>query len=86
MNLFYHFRKIVVAIIDDLKVEGVLAADLETTRVSVEPSRDAAHGEITSNAAMVLAKPVGLNPYELAVSISDRLKHCLLYTSDAADE
>ena len=74
MNLFNHFREIVVAIVDDLKAEDVLPADLETTRISVEPSRNTAHGEITSNAAMVLSKPLGINPRELAVSISDQLK------------
>ena len=80
MNLFNHFREIVVAIIDDLKAEGVLPADLETTRVSVEPSRDAIHGEITSNAAMVLSKPAGINPRELAASISNRLKKLEMVT------
>jgi arginyl-tRNA synthetase len=62
-------------------LERVRAAALAVTppgtdvsRVQVEPPRDASHGDIATNAAMVLAKGLGKNPMELAGAISDELK------------
>ncbi|HKJ61020.1 MAG TPA: arginine--tRNA ligase [Hyphomicrobiales bacterium] len=49
-----------------LKAAGVLPEDLDTGRVTVEPPRDASHGDIASNAAMILAKPAGMAPRDLA--------------------
>ena len=51
MNLFQHFRDEVVHIVNQLADEGRLPVDLETARVSVEPPREATHGDITTNAA-----------------------------------
>ncbi len=39
-------------------------------RVTVEPPRDAAHGDLATNAAMVVAKPLGKNPREVASAIA----------------
>ncbi len=44
-------------------------------RIAVEPPRDSAHGDLAINAAMVLAKPLGLNPRELAGRLSEALKN-----------
>ncbi len=44
-------------------------------RVVVEPPRDAAHGDLSTNAAMVVAKPLGKNPRELATSLAGRFAH-----------
>jgi arginyl-tRNA synthetase len=70
MNLFSHFRDVVVA---ELAAIG-LPAGLDTSRVAVEPPRDPAHGDIATNAAMVLAKPAGLAPRALAEKLVERLK------------
>lgn len=50
-----------------------LGADL-LSRVVVEPPRDATHGDLSTNAAMVVAKPLGRNPREIATALIERLK------------
>ncbi len=70
MNLFTHFRDIVIADLATLD----LPPELDTSRVAVEPPRDAAHGDIATNAAMVLAKPAGLLPRALAERLVERLR------------
>src|ERR1700680_2483165 len=42
-------------------------------RVEVSPTRDAAHGDMASNAAMVAAKPAGKNPREIVTALAERL-------------
>jgi arginyl-tRNA synthetase len=74
MNLFRHFEREVTAAVDALAAAGKLPAGLDVSRVSVEPPRDSSHGDVTTNAAMVLAKPAGLKPRELAVSLALRLE------------
>jgi len=73
MNLYQHFRDVVVRIVNRLADEGSLPAGINTARVSVEPPRVALHGDITTNAAMVLAKAAGMPPRELAEMLTDRL-------------
>ncbi|HZB89831.1 MAG TPA: arginine--tRNA ligase [Stellaceae bacterium] len=70
MNLFSHFRDLVIAELAALE----LPAGLDTSRVAVEPPRDPAHGDIATNAAMVLAKPAGLQPRALAERLIERLR------------
>jgi arginyl-tRNA synthetase len=70
MNLFSHFRDIVIA---ELAAIG-LPGDIDTSRIAVEPPRDAAHGDIATNAAMVLAKPARLAPRALAEKLVERLR------------
>jgi arginyl-tRNA synthetase len=70
MNLFNYFRDIVIAELAALP----LPAGLDLGRVAVEPPRDCAHGDLSTNAAMVLAKPAGLAPRALATSLVERLK------------
>lgn len=57
-----------------LMSEGVLPSGLDLSRVSVEPPRDPSHGDLSTNAAMVLAKPAGMNPRALAEKLAERLK------------
>jgi arginyl-tRNA synthetase len=57
-----------------LAAAGVLPAGIDQSRVVVEPPRDAAHGDMATNAAMVLAKDAGKKPRELADAISARLR------------
>src|SRR6202035_1068440 len=70
MDLFSYFRDIVIAELATLS----LPAGLDLSRVAVEPPRDPAHGDLSTNAAMVLAKPAGLAPRALATSLVERLK------------
>jgi arginyl-tRNA synthetase len=53
---------------------GELPAGIDQTRVTVEPPRDAAHGDMATNAAMVLAKDAGKKPRELAEKIAEQLR------------
>ena len=74
MNLFSHFREIVANEISELTRQGALPGGLDTSRIGVEPPRDPAHGDLATNAAMVLAKPARLAPRALAEMLVARLK------------
>lgn len=69
MNIFSAFRERVVAAVEGLGLETVDGSPLETARVNVEPPRDASHGDLATNAAMVIAKQVGDNPRNVAEKI-----------------
>ena len=73
MDPFSHFKTIVDDALARLASEGSLPDGLDASRVVVEPPRDAAHGDITTNAAMVLAKPAGKSPRDIAGSLCEVL-------------
>lgn len=73
MNLFTDIRGLVLDSLSALVAEGTLPAGLDTTSVAVEPPRDAAHGDMATNAAMVLAKPAGVAPRVIADALAARL-------------
>ncbi|MCU0903157.1 MAG: arginine--tRNA ligase [Tabrizicola sp.] len=73
MNLFADIREAVVAEVQGLMAEGVLPAGLDLSGISVEPPRDQGHGEMATNAAMVLAKPAGMQPRAIADALAARL-------------
>lgn len=66
MTLFSRFSDHIGAALDVLAARDALPAGLDRSAVSVEPPRDPAHGDVATNAAMVLAKPAGMNPRALA--------------------
>lgn len=74
MNVFSAFKAIVESEIESLVADGTLPAGTDGARVSVDPPRDASHGDLATNAAMVLAKPAGLKPRELAETLAERLR------------
>jgi arginyl-tRNA synthetase len=53
---------------------GPLVGDADLSRIVVEPPRDATHGDMATNAAMVLAKDAGKKPRELAEAIAAKLR------------
>lgn len=69
MNLFTDIRALVISALDRLAADGVLPGGLDTAAVAVEPPRDAGHGDMATNAAMVLAKPAGLQPRAIAEAL-----------------
>jgi len=73
MNIYKHFSTMVQEILTDLSSSGALPAGLDPSRVSVEAPREAAHGDLSTNAAMVLAKPCGMPPRDLATLLLPRL-------------
>ncbi|MBW0157756.1 arginine--tRNA ligase [Sedimentimonas flavescens] len=73
MNLFADIRIAVIAALDALVAEGQLPAGLDFANVAVEPPRDALHGDMATNAAMVLAKPAGAKPRDIAAALAAKL-------------
>lgn len=74
MNLFSHIEKHIFAAIEKLKADGELSADAVIAGVTIEPPREASHGDVATNAALVLAKSAGKKPRELASKIAEVLK------------
>ncbi len=74
MNLFHHVADKVRRALAALKDEGMLPADSDTSRITVEPPREEAHGDVTTNAAMVLARAARRKPRELAEAIVAKLE------------
>ena len=73
MNIFTAYRDHVLDQVAALVAAGTLPEGLDTSRVAVEPPRDPSHGDMATNAAMVLAKPAGLKPRDLAERLVERL-------------
>jgi arginyl-tRNA synthetase len=73
MNIFAEIRELIIATLDQMVTEGALPAGLNFDPITAEPPRDAAHGDMATNAAMVLAKPAGLKPRDIADRLSERL-------------
>ncbi|WP_323037467.1 arginine--tRNA ligase [Pararhodobacter sp.] len=73
MNLFTDIRALVLDCLENMVRDGDLPEGLDTSNVTVEPPRDAAHGDMATNAAMVLAKPAGLKPRDIAEALAARL-------------
>jgi arginyl-tRNA synthetase len=73
MNLFDDIRGLVLDALGQMQAEGALPAALDFGNVAVEPPRDPAHGDMATNAAMVLAKPAGLKPRDIAAALAARL-------------
>jgi arginyl-tRNA synthetase len=74
MDLFRHFHGEVIAAIERLIGAGALPPGLDLSRVAVEPPRDPTHGEVATNAAMVLAKPAAMKPRDIAELVAAGLR------------
>ena len=74
MTLYHRFAAHIDAALDALVASGDLPGGLERRNVTVEPPRDASHGDLATNAAMVLAKPAATNPRALADKIAEQLR------------
>ena len=73
MSIFQIYRAHVDAALNALEAKGVLPAGLNRAAITLDPPRDPAHGDLSVNAAMVLAKPAGLNPRALAEALGAEL-------------
>jgi arginyl-tRNA synthetase len=73
-HLFADVLARVHAVCGVLAVEGGWPAGIDLSRVVVEPPRDAAHGDMATNAAMVLAKEAKVKPRDLAEAIAAKLR------------
>ena len=81
MSLFAQYSALLDGVLDDLVSDGALPQGLERRGVTVEPPRDAAHGDLATNAAMVLAKSAKTNPRALAEAIKPKLEAIPAVTS-----
>src|SRR6266436_5604207 len=73
MNVFTLFTAHVRSAIEALAAAGAFPRPPDLERVVVEPPRDAAHGDLATNAAMALAKDAGLKPRDLAERLAAEL-------------
>ncbi|WP_050602199.1 arginine--tRNA ligase [Ruegeria sp. 6PALISEP08] len=73
MNLFSEIRGLVLDALAQMQSEGALPEGLSFDNVAVEPPRDSAHGDMATNAAMVLAKPAKLKPRDIADVLAGKL-------------
>ena len=73
-SLFAAYSGHIAAALDRLEGSGALPAGLARGAITCEPPRDPAHGDLSTNAAMVLARPAGTNPRTLAEAIAGELR------------
>lgn len=77
MNLYNTIKEEVIRLVEENAAAGGVFAGVQRAQmdnVSVEPPRDASHGDMAVNAAMVLAKPLGQNPRALAEALAEVLR------------
>lgn len=74
MNIFQSYQEKVIDILNGMTAAGDLPQGLDFARVKVEPPKDIAHGDMATNAAMVLSKAAGKNPRQLGEAIAEKLK------------
>ncbi|MEM7490263.1 MAG: arginine--tRNA ligase, partial [Pseudomonadota bacterium] len=73
MHLFADIRALVIDALSQMAAEGTLPEGLDTGNVAVEPPRDPSHGDMATNAAMVLAKPTRMKPRDIAEALAPKL-------------
>ena len=81
MNFYNALQKDIVTALEGVAASGAIPSGLDFARVAVEPPRDPAHGDVSTNAALVLARDAGLKPRELADRIVDSLRRIAGVTS-----
>ncbi|MEI8146848.1 MAG: arginine--tRNA ligase, partial [Alphaproteobacteria bacterium] len=74
MNLFADFTLHVRDAVTALQRDGVVGGTPQLDRIVVEPPREASHGDLATNAAMVLAKEAGMKPRDLAEALAVKLR------------
>ena len=74
MNIFDEFQRRLAAVIERLGRDGAVPAGLDTAKVVIEPPRDPSHGDLATNAALVLAKEAKSNPRALAETLAGALR------------
>jgi arginyl-tRNA synthetase len=81
LSLYAQYSALLDGVLDELQSEGALPSGIARKAVAVEPPRDPSHGDLATNAAMVLAKPAGTNPRALAQLIARKLEAVPAVTS-----
>ena len=73
MNVFSYILDIIQTEFEHMAAAGTVPAGLDLARVTVEPPREAAHGDVATNAAMVVAGAAGMKPRDLGAALAARL-------------
>ncbi|MEE8223434.1 MAG: arginine--tRNA ligase, partial [Alphaproteobacteria bacterium] len=73
MNVFNDFKSEVLKVLEDLQGEGLLPSGLDYGAIACTPPKEAVHGDISTNAALVLARSAGSSPRDLADLLAERL-------------
>lgn len=85
MNLFKYFHDEIEVALARLVAAGTLPQGLDTSKVTAEPPREEAHGDVATNAAMVLSKAAGMKPRDLAEALAVELrKHAAVVAVEVA--
>ncbi len=74
MNIFDTFSQALKTIVSGLEKDGKLPENLDLKNVTIEPPRDASHGEISTNIAMVLTRQARMKPRDIADMVADGLR------------
>src|SRR5262245_46019899 len=74
MNIYTDFANQIKKIIKELSVEIPQSQELLLEKIVVEPAKDPTHGDLATNAAMILAKPAGKSPHQMAHLLVDRVR------------
>ena len=74
MNVIQKVLKIIQVEIKDLISEGIILSSADLTKINLDMTKDPAHGDFSTNAAMVLSKSSGMKPHDLGKIIAERLK------------
>ena len=74
MNVHALVHARIVSALEALQREGTLPAGLDLANVEVSPPRDASHGDLASNAALVLARSAKMKPRDIAEKLAEKLK------------
>lgn len=74
MNIYTEFEKDIKAVIGQMGNDGALPQALDVSKVTVEAPRDPAHGDLATNAAMVMTKQAGMNPRQLAELLKEGIE------------
>ncbi|MCZ6448366.1 MAG: arginine--tRNA ligase [Alphaproteobacteria bacterium] len=73
MNVFNDFKSEILKVLEDLQDEGLLPSGLDCAAIACTPPKEAVHGDISTNAALVLARSAGSSPRDLADLLAERL-------------
>lgn len=74
MNLFKTFKNDIDAALAQLVADGLLPQGIDTSKVTAEPPREESHGDVATNAAMVLSKAAGKKPRDIADALAVELR------------
>lgn len=74
MNLFKYFKTEIDVALVRLVADGVLPQGIDTAKVTAEPPREESHGDVATNAAMVLSKAAGKKPRDIADALAVELR------------